>query len=121
MEDELDKILVSAEMESTNKGQAPLKLDDLFQSKGRVRILQLLAQRELNISAIAQQTKLNHNAVRYHLKALMEDGLVQEKIFGRIRIYRFRLEEPRAQELKRLFEFWAQKVAPENKRIIAGR
>ena len=74
-----------------NEGLSKVALEDVLSSKGRVRILKLLAELgELNVSAISRNINLNHSAVKEHLKFLTEAGLIREKRFGRILIYQFR-------------------------------
>jgi DNA-binding transcriptional ArsR family regulator len=80
---------------------------ELFSSKGRSRILRLLAiETELNISKIVSTTKMNHGNVKTHLEYFIKIGFIQEKIYGRIRIYRYRLENRKAKSLKNLINFW---------------
>jgi hypothetical protein len=45
-----------------------------------------------------------------HLKRLCELGVVEEKNFGRIRIFRFRREDPRAWAIQSLFESFKKGV-----------
>ena len=86
-----------------------IELEDVFSSKGRVRILKLLAELgELNISAISRNINLNHSAVKDHLKFLTEVGLVREKRFGRILIYQFKDNNILAHSLKQLFKIWGE-------------
>ncbi|HUT82194.1 MAG TPA: winged helix-turn-helix domain-containing protein [Candidatus Bathyarchaeia archaeon] len=83
------------------------RIEEVLSSKGRILILKTLAEmEELNISAIARVTNLNHNTTSQHLEFLTKVGLVQEKRFGRIKIFRFRSENIRARSLKKLFEIW---------------
>ena len=87
-----------------------LSLDNVFSSKGRAKILELLAQNnEMNISEIIRRTCLNHSSATLHLKALEELGFIQEKIFGRIKIYRYRIEDVNARALKNLVLLWSSK------------
>jgi len=84
-----------------------LLLEDVFQSKGRIKILKILAKEgELNISEIAKRAHINHNSTRYHLNFLVNAKIVQEKKFGRIRIYRFRIEDMKVKAIKMLFDIW---------------
>ncbi|TFG05499.1 MAG: ArsR family transcriptional regulator [Promethearchaeota archaeon] len=84
-----------------------LNIEDIFQSKGRIKILKILAKEgELNISEIARRSHINHNSTRYHLNFLVKAKIIQEKTFGRIRIYRFRMENIKVQAIKNLFEIW---------------
>jgi len=87
-----------------------LNIEDIFASKGRTKILHLLAIRgEMNISEIVKKTNLNHLNVKNHLKILVKLNFIQEKEFGRIRIYRFKIENKKARSLKNLIEFWENK------------
>ncbi|NHJ47697.1 MAG: winged helix-turn-helix transcriptional regulator [Asgard group archaeon] len=82
-------------------------IEEVLSSKGRILILKTLAEmEELNISAIARVTNLNHSTTTQHLEFLTRVGLVQEKRFGRIKIFRYRSENVRARSLKKLFEIW---------------
>ena len=82
-------------------------IEEVLSSKGRIVILKTLAEmEELNISAIARVANLNHSTATQHLKFLTKAGLVQEKRFGRIKIFRYRTENTKARSLKKLFEIW---------------
>ena len=85
----------------------PLAIEEIFSSKGRVRILKILSEAgELNISEIARRVELNYTTTNQHLNVLKGADLIQEKKFGRIRIFRFKYEYPRAQAIKNLIDFW---------------
>ncbi|MHA1381145.1 MAG: ArsR/SmtB family transcription factor [Candidatus Helarchaeota archaeon] len=95
---DLEKVLLNDNLPSIEK---------IFSSKGRVKVLMILAQEgELNISEIARRANLNHGSCSSHLKELAKFNILQEKIFGRIRIYRFRIENIKIRALKNLFELW---------------
>ena len=97
----------SLELEIQENTKFIFDIEDVLSSKGRILILKILAElEELNISAIARVTNLNHNTTAKHLEFLKKADLVQEKRFGRIKIFRFKLENIRAKSLKRLFEIW---------------
>lgn len=82
-------------------------IEDLLGSKARVKILKTLAQNEeLTISLIISQTKLNYSNVIKHLNHLKNLNLVQEKTFGRIKIFRYRIENTKARSLKKFIEIW---------------
>ena len=86
-----------------------MAIEEVFSSKGRVKILKILAEiGELNISEIARRAGLNYTTTNQHLLVLGDHGLVRHKKFGRIRIFRFDEENPRARMVKRLIEFWEQ-------------
>ena len=82
-------------------------IENLLGSRARVKILKLLAKnKELSISQIIRDTKLNHTSVKYHLTYLISNNLVQEKVFGRIKIYRYKFENIRAKSLSKFIEIW---------------
>jgi DNA-binding transcriptional ArsR family regulator len=84
-----------------------IPVDLLFSSRGRMKVIRLLAEcGELNISEIARRAQLNHSTTRRHLLFLEAAKLVQEKTFGRIRIYRYKIENIRALALRRFIELW---------------
>ncbi len=86
-----------------------MQIETVFSSKGRVRILRILAEiGELNISEIARRAGLNYATTNQHLKVLEDADLVRHKRFGRIRIFRYHEENPRAQMIKELMELWEQ-------------
>jgi DNA-binding transcriptional ArsR family regulator len=82
-------------------------IENVLSSKGRVRILKILAKLgELNISEIAKKAELNYATTLQHLTALEKAQLVYEKQFGRIRIYKFRRDNSKAMAIKDLIDFW---------------
>ncbi len=84
-----------------------MSIEDIFSSKGRVRILRILVEiEELNISEIARRAGLNYTTTNQHLQALENAGLVRHKRFGRIRIFRFNEEDSRGKLIKKLIENW---------------
>ena len=82
-------------------------IEDILGSKARIKILKILALNgELNISSIISKSRLNHSNAIKHLNFLKSLDLIQEKRFGRIRIYRYRDENIKARSLKKLIEIW---------------
>ncbi|MGQ4873761.1 MAG: ArsR/SmtB family transcription factor [Promethearchaeia archaeon] len=76
-------------------------------SKARLKILKVLAlNEELNISLIINKTRLNHTNAIKHLNFLKSLNLIQEKKFGRIKIYRFKDENIKARSFKILVKIW---------------
>ncbi|MHA1294568.1 MAG: ArsR/SmtB family transcription factor [Promethearchaeota archaeon] len=91
-------------MISPQKSQS---IEDLLGSRARIKILKILAKKnELNISYIINKTKLNHSNVMKHLNFLKSVDLIQEKIFGRIKIYRYKIENVKARYFKNFIEIW---------------
>jgi len=82
-------------------------IEELLGSKARVKILKTLAKNEeLTISLIINQTRLNYSNVMKHLNHLKNLDLIQEKKFGRIKIYRYKIENIKARSLKKFIEIW---------------
>ena len=77
-------------------------IEDVFSSKGRMKILKVLADiGELNVSEIARQAGLNYATTNQHLQVLENHGLVRYKKFGRVRIFRLNEENPAARIIRR--------------------
>lgn len=86
-------------------------IENLLGSKARLRILKILAlNSEMSITQIIKKTNLNHTSVRKHLNRLKALNLIQEKRFGRIRIYRYKIENLRANSLKKFIEIWENRI-----------
>jgi len=87
-------------------GQRP-PLEEVLSSKGRVKILKVLAEiGELYVSEISRRTGLNNTVTTRHLVFLVKAGLIAEKRFGKIRIFTFQDLDPGAQAIKKLIDFW---------------
>ncbi|MFX1457618.1 MAG: hypothetical protein ACFFDB_19810 [Promethearchaeota archaeon] len=81
-----------------------ISIEEVLGSKSRLKILRELAQnKELTISLIINKTRMNYNDVIKHLNILMDFDFVQEKKFGRIRLFRYKEENAKALQLKELF------------------
>jgi predicted transcriptional regulator len=84
-----------------------MDVEDVFSSKLRVKILKILAQvGELNVSEIARRLGVNYKATVRHLKILEDEGVLQHKKFGRIRLYRFNERSPKAKAIQNFMEVW---------------
>lgn len=82
-------------------------LEEVLSSTGRIRILSLLSQvTELHLTEIAKRTDQSYSATERHLRALEEADVVEERDYGRIRIFRLRLESPRVRMLRDLILEW---------------
>jgi DNA-binding transcriptional ArsR family regulator len=82
-------------------------IEEVFSSKGRVRILRILAKMgELNISEIVRRTELNHLSAERHLTFLKDAGLIVEKRYGRIRIFELNGKDERLKAIMDLFRSW---------------
>jgi DNA-binding transcriptional ArsR family regulator len=92
-----------------------LTIEEIFSSRGRVKILRILAElSELNISEIARRAGLNYATTNQHLQNLEKAGLITHKKFGRIRIYRYNENCPLAKAIKTLIEKWEEETQLNN-------
>lgn len=85
----------------------PIAIEEVFKSRGRVLVLKILCKGELNISAICSESGIGNVSITRHLNALVALGVIQEKRFGRIKIYRLCIENTRVQNIKTLLDSWA--------------
>ena len=90
----------------SDTGEKP-KLIEILQSRGRLKILLILMRTgQLNITKIAQQAHLSHKTTEAYLEILKKGGIVEEKRYGRIRLYRFMGEVKKVKAIKDLFDLW---------------
>ncbi len=86
-----------------------MPIEDILSSKGRVKILRILAEiGELNISEIARRAGLNYATTHSHLQVLESSGLVGHKKFGRIQIFYFNDKDPRAETIRKIIDQWKE-------------
>jgi predicted transcriptional regulator len=86
-----------------------MNVEDVFSSRLRIKIVKILMQMgELNISDIARRLGINHTAASKHLQILEDEGILQQKVFGRIRLYRLKENSPKARAIQNLVETWEQ-------------
>ena len=86
-----------------------MELEEVFSSKPRMKILRLIARLgALNVSEIARRINLNYSTTNQHLKLLEAEGILQQRVYGRIRMYRFNDSTPKAIAVQNLIETWDQ-------------
>jgi DNA-binding transcriptional ArsR family regulator len=84
-----------------------LEIEEVFSSYGRIKVMSILMDtHELNISEITRRSGISHSSVESHLAFLVREGLITEKRFNRIRIFRVNLSSPRASLLQRFLSDW---------------
>ena len=84
-------------------------MEDVFGSKPRVKILKLIAKLgSLNVSDIARRINLNYSATNRHLRLLEAEGMIQERSYGRIRMYRFNEGSAKTKAVQNLIDVWEQ-------------
>ena len=82
-------------------------LDRILSSAGRIRILERLSHiGEDNLTDIARKTGQSYTATARHLEQLVEAGVVQEKNYGRVRIFRLCVEREQVRMLRDLIVGW---------------
>ncbi len=83
-----------------------MELEVVFSSKSRMKILKLIYKLgQLNVSDVARRLKMNYTATAEHLKILKAEGILQERVYGRIHMYRFN-ESAKAKAVADLIEVW---------------
>lgn len=84
-----------------------MNIEQVLGNRLRVKILKILAQLgELNVSQIARRLGVNYKTTDGHLKILENEGILQPKVFGRIRLYRFNQASLKAKAIQDLIEAW---------------
>jgi DNA-binding transcriptional ArsR family regulator len=85
-----------------------MELEEVFSSKPRMKILKVIYQLgQLNVSDIARKIKMNYTATAAHLKILLNEGVLEERVYGRVHMYRFS-ESQKAKAVAALIEAWEQ-------------
>ena len=86
-----------------------MDVEEVFSSKPRMKILRLVARLgALNVSDIARRIKMNYSTTNQHLKLLEAEGILQQRVYGRVRMYRFNEVSPKAKAVQNLIETWEQ-------------
>ena len=86
-----------------------MQIEEVFSSKPRMKILKLIARLgSLNISDVARRINLNYTTTNQHLKLLEAEGILQQRVYGRIRMYKFSEVSPKAKAVQNLIETWEQ-------------
>jgi len=84
-----------------------MNVEDVFSSKLRMKILNVITNvGELNVSEIARRLSVNYATTNKHLKILESEGILQHKVFGRIRLYRFNEHSAKARAVQNLIDVW---------------
>jgi len=84
-----------------------MELEDVFSSKLRMKILRLIFELgSLNVSDIARRLNTNFTSSAEHLKLLAAEDILEERLYGRVRMYRFKEGSAKAQAVQKLIEAW---------------
>jgi DNA-binding transcriptional ArsR family regulator len=86
-----------------------LELEEVFSSKPRMKILKLVDRLgELNVSDVARRIGVNFTTTSRHLRVLEEESILQQRTYGRIRMYRFNQASAKAKAVQDLIEAWEE-------------
>ncbi len=86
-----------------------VEIENVFSSKVRMKILKLVYNLgELNVSDIARRIGINFSSTSRHLNVLETEGILQQRTYGRIRMYRFNQASPKAKAVQALIEVWEE-------------
>lgn len=84
-------------------------IEEVLSSKGKIKILKVLSHiEELNISEIVRRAQLNHTTTSQHLDYFKSIGIVQEKAFGRIKLFRLATEDVKVSIIRKLMDSWEE-------------
>ena len=90
-----------------------LSLAKVLSSSGRIKILTVLSNaQELHLSEIARKIDQSYSSTDRHLQDLSEASIVEEHDYGRVRMFRLNLENPRARILRQLILEWDNGPGP---------
>jgi DNA-binding transcriptional ArsR family regulator len=82
-------------------------LDEILTSSGRIRILTVLCKaEELHLTEIAKRTDQSYSNTERHLRDLARVAVVEEHDYGRIRMFKLKLDNPKVKMLKELVLAW---------------
>lgn len=86
-----------------------MEIEEVFSSKPRMKILKLLARLgALNVSDIARRINMNYSTTNEHLRVLEAEGVLQQRVYGRIRMFKFNEGSAKARAVQNLIEAWEQ-------------
>ncbi len=90
-----------------------LSLARVLSSSGRIKILTVLSNaQELHLSEIARKIDQSYSSTDRHLQDLSEASMVEEHDYGRVRMFRLNLDNPRARILRQLILEWDNEPGP---------
>ena len=82
-------------------------LAHVLSSSGRIKILTLLSQAgELHLTEIARRTDQSYASADRHLQDLSDAMIVEERDYGRVRMFKLNMENPRTKMLRDLILLW---------------
>jgi DNA-binding transcriptional ArsR family regulator len=93
--------------------QQRASLARVLSSSGRIKILTVLSNvGEAHLSEIAKKTDQSYSSTDRHLQQLSEASIVEEHDYGRVRMFKLNLANPRTKILRQLILEWDNSQAP---------
>ena len=84
-----------------------MEFEEVFSSKPRMKILKIISRLgSLNVSDIARRIHLNYSTTNQHLILLENEKILQQRVYGRIRMYRFMENSPKAVAVQNIIDIW---------------
>jgi DNA-binding transcriptional ArsR family regulator len=88
-------------------------LASILSSSGRIKILAILSNvGELHLTEIAKRSDQSYSSADRHLQELTEASIVEEHDYGRVRMFKLNLENPRVRILRQLILEWDNTPTP---------
>jgi predicted transcriptional regulator len=88
-----------------------MNIEEVFSSRIRMKILKIMSNvGELNATEIARRLRINFVSASKHMRVLEDEGILQHKMFGRIRLYRFNEQSSKAKAVQNLIDVWEQET-----------
>jgi predicted ArsR family transcriptional regulator len=83
-----------------------MDVEDVFCSKTRVKLLRTLFNLgQLNTSDLARKLGTNYKTTRRHLALLEKEGVIQQRLSGKTRLFRY-TNTVKAKAVMRLLDEW---------------
>ncbi len=88
-----------------------MEFEEVFSSKPRMKILKIISRLgSLNVSDIARRIHLNYSTTNQHLILLENEKILQQRVYGRIRMYRFMENSPKAVAVQNVIDIWEKNI-----------
>jgi DNA-binding transcriptional ArsR family regulator len=84
-----------------------IEIEDILSSRGMMKILKILSEyEEMNITQISKKTMLDYRTTFFHLKKLVKAGIIEEKKYDKIRIFKINKKNRIALKIIELIKAW---------------
>jgi DNA-binding transcriptional ArsR family regulator len=84
-----------------------IEIEDILSSRGMMKILKLLSRyEEMNITQISKKTMLDYRTTFLHLEKLVKAGIIEEKKYDKIRIFKINKKNRIALKIIELIKAW---------------